>query len=240
MATYAPNLRRRVSIVICVLIALCGAWGLLFLLSSPTGATTDPSRIHPETDACTGLTEVAQAECKALSALYAATDGDQWINNDQWLFITAETSYCDWYGVTCSGDRVTRLDLSRNRLTGVLPPEIGDLEALTHLLVEGNRLRGRIPARLCLLRNSLVETNLGYNMLETFNARIRQCLNQLDPDWSQTQTVPPRRIGITAITTDTIELTWPPIPYTADGGGYEVSYAGSYPPYSCAICCRRY
>ena len=76
MATYAPNLRRRVSIVICVLIALCGAWGLLFLLSSPTGATTDPSRIHPETDACTGLTEVAQAECKALSALYAATDGD--------------------------------------------------------------------------------------------------------------------------------------------------------------------
>ncbi len=225
MATRAPIVRRRVHIAMCVLLAICAAWGLLFVLSSSTDASAVAQPIHTTADACTGLTGVAQTECNALIALYTATDGDQWIVNDQWLSTTPGVSHCDWHGVTCTDGQVTALELSRNRLTGSLPPEIGGLGALTHLLIDGNRLRGRVPAPLCLLRDNLIETDLGYNALETFNTRIRQCLNQLDPDWAQTQTAPPRRISATAITSDSIQLNWQPIPYIGDGGGYVVSYA---------------
>jgi hypothetical protein len=74
----------------------------------------------------------------------------------------------------------------------------------------------------------LSETNLAYNALDTFNANIRQCLKQIDPDWQMTQTVAPRHAAITAISTDTIDLTWTPIFYTADGGGYEISYSTEF------------
>lgn len=229
MATPVPTIPRRVQVAICVCGALAAAWILLLLLSSTTSASPVQNPVQrpvvEATDACTGLNGDALADCAALVGLYANTQGNQWITQTNWLATTPGITYCDWFGVTCEDGRVTRLDLSRNRLSGALPPAIGQLTALTHLSVDGNRLRGRVPPALCTLRDRLVELDLGYNALETFNSRVRQCLGQLDPDWAATQTAAPRRIEISAITTDSISLAWQPIPYTADGGGYEVSYA---------------
>lgn len=225
MAMPAPMIRRRVQVAIGVLIALFGAWTLVFVLSAPTAATPLAQPVAAVDDACSGLVDPALTECNALVSFYTATQGDQWITATNWLSTTPGVSYCDWYGVTCAGGRVTQLNLGRNRLTGPLPPVLTNLTALTQLRLDGNRLRGRVNPSICAFAPTLVDVDLGYNALETSNTRVRTCLTQLDPDWAQTQTIAPRRVDIGAITTDTIELTWNPIAYTADTGGYEVAYA---------------
>ena len=40
-----------------------------------------------------------------------------------------------------------------------------------------------------------------------------------------TQTVPPADLHITAVYSGGVGLSWTPISYTMDGGGYEISYA---------------
>jgi Leucine-rich repeat (LRR) protein len=56
------------------------------------------------------------------------------------------------------------LDLSRNRLTGAIPPELGDLVALNLLNLSWNALSGPIPATLASLSN-LETLDLSYNEL---------------------------------------------------------------------------
>jgi hypothetical protein len=50
-------------------------------------------------------------------------------------------------------------------------------------------------------------------------------LNQKDPDWAQTQTVPPTDVQVVGVSQTSVELSWTPIAYTGDGGYYEVSYS---------------
>ncbi len=50
---------------------------------------------------------------------------------------------------------------------------------------------------------------------------------QIGGDWQSTQTVHPSNLVASAPTIDTVELSWTPITYTADAGGYEVYYATS-------------
>lgn len=56
------------------------------------------------------------------------------------------------------------LDLSRNRLAGAIPPELGDLVALSLLNLSGNTLSGPIPAALASL-SDLQTLDLSYNQL---------------------------------------------------------------------------
>ena len=52
-------------------------------------------------------------------AHYNATDGDNWVNQDNWL---SGEPLDQWYGVTADGNgRVTELRLSDHRLSGELP-----------------------------------------------------------------------------------------------------------------------
>lgn len=48
------------------------------------------------------------------------------------------------------------------------------------------------------------------------------CLATKDPDWAQTQTVPPTNVQAQALANQQVQLTWTPISYTADGGYYAV------------------
>jgi Leucine-rich repeat (LRR) protein len=41
------------------------------------------------------------------------------------------------------------LDLYDNQLTGVIPPEIGNLTNLTQLILKNNQLSGIIPDEIC-------------------------------------------------------------------------------------------
>lgn len=114
------------------------------------------------------------------------------------------------------------LSLNSNRLAGSIPSQLGGLSGLEHLALERNQLTGSIPVQLCNL-NSLAENNLdlGFNMLSSGPA----CIANKDPDWANTQTVPPTGLQATAQSPNQVGLTWTPILYTGDGGYYEISYA---------------
>ena len=91
------------------------------------------------------------SEREALAALYNATDGPNWRNDDGWL---SDQPIGEWYGVvTDANGRVVGLRLDGNRLSGEIPPELGRLSALELLNLSDNRLAGGIPAELGRLTN---------------------------------------------------------------------------------------
>ena len=110
---------------------------------------------------------------EALVALYNATDGQNWVNNENWL---TEAPLGEWYGVTTDASgRVVRLVLAgrwddevRNYvsfgLQGRIPPELGDLTHLESLDLRINGLTGSIPPELGDLAN-LERLSLARNRL---------------------------------------------------------------------------
>ena len=97
-----------------------------------------------------------------LTALYNATDGPNWSNNDNWL---TEAPLRDWYGVLVdSNDRVVGLWLYKNGLNGTIPAELGSLTNLQSLYLHENQLTGGIPPELGSLAN-LVSLLLASNQL---------------------------------------------------------------------------
>ena len=119
--------------------------------------------------ACVGMVGLAvegpaqdlAGDRQALIALYNATDGANWANNQNWL---SDEPLGDWYGVTVSDGRVTELNLRGNQLTGSIPPELGDLVKLTWVDLWDNQLTGSIPVELGKL-SSLSELYLGGSQL---------------------------------------------------------------------------
>ena len=94
------------------------------------------------------------ADRDVLVALYEATDGPNWSQNDNWL---TDAPLGDWYGVdTDHNGRVTSLDLSSNELSGAIPPELSNLVDLRGLFLSSNQLSGEIPPEL----GSLVDLGL--------------------------------------------------------------------------------
>ena len=82
----------------------------------------------------------------ALIDLYNATDGDNWIDNANWL---SRRPISEWDGViTDDNGRVIELLLFDNQLSGQMPPELGNLSSLEYINLYGNRLSGEIPAEL--------------------------------------------------------------------------------------------
>lgn len=82
-----------------------------------------------------------------LVALYDATNGDNWTNNDNWC---TDVPLSEWYGVTMGyyhNEKVAFLDLSDNNLTGTIPEEIENLD-LSFLNLRNNQLTGEIPASI--------------------------------------------------------------------------------------------
>ena len=84
------------------------------------------------------------ADCETLLGLKDELAGTGSLN---WSLDTAMAS---WEGVSISGTprRVTELDLDRKELTGVIPPELGDLSRLEVLNLRENNLTGPIPPEL--------------------------------------------------------------------------------------------
>ena len=93
----------------------------------------------------------AETDREALVALYNATDGENWRNNDNWL---SDAPLGEWRGVTTNDDgRVTDLRRGGNELSGEIPLELGNLSNLRILYLYNNELSGEIPPELGNLSN---------------------------------------------------------------------------------------
>ena len=104
----------------------------------------------------------ASTDRDALVALYQATDGGNWINNDSWL---SDAPIGTWHGVTADDSgRIVELVLSFNGLNGTIPAGLGNLIDLRKLYLRGNELSGSIPPELGNLA-SLKEMSLADNVL---------------------------------------------------------------------------
>ena len=108
----------------------------------------------------------------ALVAFYEATDGPNWVNNENWL---TDAPLGEWFGVdTDASGRVVRLAMSyhdrqldqwiSNNASGPVPPELGNLTAVTRLQFFRNRLSGPIPPELGNLTN-LIDLDFNSNDL---------------------------------------------------------------------------
>ena len=112
----------------------------------------------------------------ALMAIYEATNGDDWLRNDNWG--RADLPLEDWFGVSTDAEgRVTRLELVSLGLRGVLPQELwGPLSALRVLELDHNELSGPIPWSLSRIPN-LQWLSLAGNQL---NGTIPPVLGRLE------------------------------------------------------------
>ena len=104
------------------------------------------------------------------------------------------------------------LHLSSNSFTGSVPEEMAKLTGLHSLDLAGNQLRGAIPPGIVGLGDYW--ENFGHNALAA----------TAHPAIAATQTAPPLDLNVAAEDTG-VMLSWTPIPYTQDGGYYEISYA---------------
>jgi len=147
---------------------------------------------------------------------------------------------------------LTYLNLGDNQLTGPIPPELGNLTQLTFLSLHSNQLSGALPAsigNLVNLQRLFVDSNkiigvipdsllnlvnlqtgmldLRWNGLWTANTTLDAFLasKQMGGDWAGTQTIAPTGVGAAGASATSVMVSWTPIAYTADAGGYRVSYA---------------
>jgi len=128
---------------------------------------------HAFSCADTVATGIPQIECEALVALYDSTNGDNWLNNAHWKTMIPVS---DWYGLGVINGHVVDLALGNNELSGPIPPELGDLVNLQHLLLYDNQLSS-IPAELGNLVN-LRALSLGNNRLSgTIPAELGDLVN---------------------------------------------------------------
>ena len=82
----------------------------------------------------------------ALEKLYTTTNGEDWTDKSGWL---TDCAPCGWAGVDCDADeRVTKVYLRGNGLTGELPVEIQDLDRLETLNLSNNLIGGTLPGEL--------------------------------------------------------------------------------------------
>ena len=119
------------------------------------------------------------------------------------------------------------LALENNRLSGSIPPQLGNMTSLLNLNIRGNALEGEVPANIADLVNLQPSdrTDFGYNRLGASDPTVVAFLNEKDPDWAETQTVPPVDVQVASVSSNIVELSWTPISYTSDSGYYEVGYA---------------
>ena len=90
--------------------------------------------------------DVPDMERSALVALYNSTDGDNWTDNRNWM--SGDPCANEWYGVYCSEESITFLELFENNLTGQIPTEINQLSNLSFLDLSTNSLTGQIPTEV--------------------------------------------------------------------------------------------
>ena len=204
--------------------------------------TTTSVRIgaNPASVTCLPIGEIPLAECEALKSFFSGSDGGQWGN---WFTTTAPCQ--GWTGISCEAGHVTGLhlaargveatlpaalgglpylevlNLAHNHFTGAIPAAFGTLTRLESLDLHANRLAGVVPPALSTL-SGLAKLDLGYNLLSAPDSQTVAYLDARDPDWAETQTVPPAGLAIAETTSTALTLTWQPVLDGEGTGFYEL------------------
>ncbi len=118
------------------------------------------------------------------------------------------------------------LNLNKNLLTGQIPVGLSNLTQLQYFEVAYNQLSGDIPVAITTLTHIIV-VSTGFNMFTASNPAVKTFLDTKNPGWDQSQTIAPVNLQIGKVTSNSVEISWNPIPYTGDGGYYEVGYAST-------------
>lgn len=79
---------------------------------------------------------ILESDSLALVDLYNSCDGANWNYNENWL--TGPVN--EWWGITTTGVRVTKLGLGNIGVSGDLPESLGDLTALDDLYLSSNNI----------------------------------------------------------------------------------------------------
>lgn len=128
--------------------------------------------------------------------------------------------------------QIRYLGLGSNLLSGSLPSELGQLSTLAYLDADGNQLRGEVPATFTALTNAS-GINLGDNALKASNPAVLSFLESRG-NFVARQTVPPANVKVDSVGAFTATLSWSPIAYSSEAGGYQVlaatSPGGPYSP----------
>lgn len=106
-----------------------------------------------------------EIEYQALLDLYNSTNGENWLNNSNWLHGNTIGDMATWHGVTVANGDVVEIVLNKNNLTGSIPYSIGDLLNLNYFNVYDNELTGEIPSSIGKL-TKLTHLYLGRNPLQ--------------------------------------------------------------------------
>ena len=121
--------------------------------------------------------------------------------------------------------RLERLSLQNNRLSGALDPRISGMTNLLKLRIENNALSGDIPSTIATMTRlgpRPFDTDLGYNMLASKDPAVQQFLATRDPDWAETQTVPPESLRGRFVAAGSLEISWPAVAYAEHAGRHEI------------------
>ena len=157
-----------------------------------------PAAIAPASESTALLSAASTSDREILTRLYEATDGSNWVNDDNW---STAAPLGEWHGVTVNADgRVTELSLVRNRLSGAIPTELGGLAELRLLSLWGNSLTGAIPPELGALGN-LMELDLDFNQLTSVPPELGGLvsLESLSLRSNRLTAVPPEIGGLVAL-----------------------------------------
>lgn len=123
--------------------------------------------------------------------------------------------------------RVLRLD--RNRLRGPIPVEWGGFASLEILGLASNRLTGAVPVELVRLTRLREEggIDLRWNGLQGSPdlAAFLNARQTAGADWRDTQTVPPGDLRAALTGATRARLAWTPIRYRGGEGWYEILHA---------------
>mmetsp|Transcript_29166 Transcript_29166/g.41594 ORF Transcript_29166/g.41594 Transcript_29166/m.41594 type:complete len:247 (+) Transcript_29166:30-770(+) len=100
------------------------------------------------------LIQIKAKEKQALLKIYETMGGDKWKDNTNWCGDKLDP-YNPWKGVKLdpNSGRVRKIILPSSNLTGCIPEEIGDLQALIEIDFRDNNIRGPIPKSMCNLTN---------------------------------------------------------------------------------------
>lgn len=126
---------------------MLNAYQILVSVILFTSLTVQAGQLNCRETEQTGITN---RDCRVLQSLYIYTDGDRWLNNENWM---SDQPVSTWHGVEVKNDRVSSLKLRSNNMRGTITLGLGLLDGLEVLDLADNQLRGRIDTILATLVN---------------------------------------------------------------------------------------